>query len=193
VAGHVVILNGTSSVGKTTLAGRVHDLADEPWVDLDQDGFTKSLLPNWVRKGEVGMNDDFEGFSFLRAPDGSVHVEAGSLGQQVLAGYRRAVAALARSGLNVVVAESKFDPTGWEDWAEALQGLRPLWVSVHCSLQECQRRERERADRVQGLAAGHYDLVHSGAIYELEVDLTDSQLDEAALEILSASKRTGSA
>ena len=47
--GHVVILNGTSSSGKTTLAHRLHDLADELWVVIDQDDFTKSLFPHFVQ------------------------------------------------------------------------------------------------------------------------------------------------
>jgi chloramphenicol 3-O phosphotransferase len=184
--GHVVILNGTSSSGKTTLAHRLHDLADELWLVTGQDDFTKSLLPHYVQFGEAGTAERPEGFLFARDLNGSVHVEVGPRGRRVLAGYRRAVAALAHSGTNVVVAEAKFDPSGWNDWSEALNGLRPLWVGVRCSLQECERRETERGDRVQGLAAGHYQLVHLGATYDMEVDLTDSLVDEAARQILAA-------
>ncbi len=69
-AGHIVILNGTSSSGKTTLAHRIHELADEVWVVLGQDEFTSSLLPNYVATGEVGEGEGYEGFFFARAPDG---------------------------------------------------------------------------------------------------------------------------
>jgi chloramphenicol 3-O phosphotransferase len=183
--GHVVVLNGTSSSGKTTLAHRLHDLADELWVVIGQDDFTKSLLPHYVRTGEAGTAARPEGFLFARDPDGRVHVEIGPTGRRVLAGYRRAVAALARSGTNVVVAEAKFDPSGWEVWSEALNDLRSLWVGVRCSLEECERRENERGDRVKGLAAGHYELVHLGTTYGMKVDLTNSQVDEAARQILA--------
>ena len=110
--GHVVILNGTSSSGKTTLAHRLHDLADELWLVTGQDDFTKSLLPHYVQSGEAGTAERPEGFLFARDLTGSVHVEVGPTGRRVLAGYRRAVAALAHSGTNVVVAEAKFDPSG---------------------------------------------------------------------------------
>ena len=122
---------------------------------------------------------------FARDPDGSVHVEIGPTGRRVLAGYRRAIAALAQSGINVVVAEAQADPFGWDDWSDALKDLRPLWVGVRCSLEECERREMERGDRIRGLAAGHYELVHLGATYDMEVDLTSSQLDDAARQILA--------
>lgn len=184
--GQIVILNGTSSSGKTTLANRIHDLADDLWVVTGQDDFTRSLQPNYVDAGDIGTGECPEGFFFARNPDGSVHVETGPKGRQVLAGYRRATAALARSGNNVVVAEAKFDPYGLDDWTDALQGLRALWVAVRCSLEECQRREVERGDRVQGLAAGHYDRVHRSAVYDMEVDLTNSRIDGAARRILGA-------
>jgi chloramphenicol 3-O phosphotransferase len=106
-------------------------------------------------------------------------------GRWVLAGYRRAVAALAHSGSNGIVAEAKFDPSGWDDWSEALDGLQPVWVGVRCSLEECERRENDRGDRLRGLAAGHYELVHRGATYDMEVDLTDSRVDEGARLILT--------
>ncbi len=119
-----------------------------------------------------------------RRQHGSVHVVAGPLGRRLLTGYRRAAAALVRSGNNVVVAECKFDPDGWDDWKEALKGLAPVWVAVRCSLEECERRERHRGDRLIGLADGHFERAHFGAKYDLEVDLTDSQIDEATGSIL---------
>jgi chloramphenicol 3-O phosphotransferase len=190
-SGQIVILNGTSSSGKTTLANRVHDLADDHWVVTDQDDFTRSLQPIYVDVGDTGTVERPEGFFFARDANGSVHVETGPTGRRVLAGYRRATVALARSGNNVVVAEAKFDRFGLDDWIDALQGLRALWVAVRCSLEECQRRELERGDRIRGLAAGHYDRVHESVVYDVEVDLTNSQVDVAALQILGALEVSG--
>jgi chloramphenicol 3-O phosphotransferase len=183
--GRVVVLNGTASAGKTSLAAAIQRLDTRRWVVLGQDSFAQSLVPRWVSvDGEVEHGSD--GFRFVRDESG-LHVEAGPVGQRLLRGYRYAVGACARAGNDVLVDECKFDAGGWDEWARALDGIPTTWVKVECDLAECERRERARADRrlLVGLARGHGERAHRDAQYDLVVDLTDGALDGAARAVLA--------
>jgi len=79
-----VILNGTSSSGKDTLARRIHEMADDPWIVTGQDDFSKNLLPDYVQTGEAGTVRSVQGFFFAREPNGSTHVEIGPIGRQLM-------------------------------------------------------------------------------------------------------------
>jgi chloramphenicol 3-O phosphotransferase len=188
--GKVVILNGTSSAGTTSLAQCVHDVADTLWIVIGQDDFTRNLIPTWVAVdgGPTGEHGD-NGIRFVRDEAG-LHTELGPLGRAVLRGYRRAAAAVARSGLDVIVDEANFDPDGWDDWQAVLAGIPTLWVRVECDLEVCEKREAARADRalLPGLARGQHDRVHRGAEYDLVVDTSDDDLRRCARQILAAAR-----
>src|SRR5436305_13758275 len=107
-AGRVIVLNGTASSGKTTLARAVQMLAQTPWISMAQDDFAQCLVPRWVKLAEEG-EERGAGFTFVRQTDGAMRVEVGSVGARLLRGYRLAVGAVARAGNDVVVDEAAFD------------------------------------------------------------------------------------
>src|SRR4051812_48477529 len=49
--GRVVLLHGTSSSGKTTVARAVQALSDEPWVRLGIDAFWTAIDERWMEHG----------------------------------------------------------------------------------------------------------------------------------------------
>jgi chloramphenicol 3-O phosphotransferase len=191
VAGRVIILNGTASAGKSTLAAAIQDAAAGVWVLFAQDDFARNLLPRWVSvdggpESELGER----GFHFVRS-DLGLHVEVGDVGRQLLRGYRQAVGACARTGCDVVVDECAFDPDASTDWVAALSGLEVSWVRVECDLAVCEEREARRADRseLRGLARGQYERVHARVDYDVVVDLTDGRADREAIRVLEAVAR----
>jgi chloramphenicol 3-O phosphotransferase len=183
-----VVLNGTASAGKTSLAAAIRQHANGMWVVVGQDDFAATLIPRWVTvEGELDGSHGADGFRFVRDESG-LHVEVGEVGRRLLRGYRYAVGACARAGNDVLVDECKFDAGGWEEWSDALDGIAATWVRVDCDLAECERRERSRPDRrlLVGLARGHYERAHADARYDLVVDLTDGDLHRAARSVLGA-------
>jgi chloramphenicol 3-O phosphotransferase len=99
------------------------------------------------------------------------------VGRQLLAAYRRSVAACARVGFDVIVDEVAFDQVAVADWNDALAGLRTTWIAVHCRADVAAERERMRGDRYEGLALGLSGVVHEQARYDLELDTTDSPVE----------------
>ena len=75
------------------------------------------------------------------------------------------------------------------DLLESIEGYGILLVGVHCSLEELNRRERQRQDRTIGEAAAQIHLVHRYFIYDVEVDSSAKAPSELALEIMEYVKR----
>src|SRR5437660_1051453 len=103
--GGVVVLNGTASAGKTTLACNLHALlagADQCWIVMGLDDFFSRLPPAWITYGEHIGAMAGEGIAF-EATGGTVERRVGPIATRLLAAYRAAVAAVARAGINVIV------------------------------------------------------------------------------------------
>ncbi len=91
----------------------------------------------------------------------------------------------ARHGVDVI-----FDTVLWhrEDWRYLLEDLDALpvyLVGVTCELEELSRREQERGDRDAGLAAGQFKAMHTGKVYDFQVDTTASSTEQCAGEVLA--------
>ena len=185
--GRVVVLNGTSSSGKTTLAAALRrrlEADDECWVVYSQDDFCPKLPPSWIQAGKhIGRHAD-DGF-VLEVRDGEFELRVGPIGHAILAAYRGAVAAAAHEGLNVIVDEVTMTQGEWDDWQVRLNGVDTTWVRVELAPDELERREAARGDRTIGHARYQLDIVHRFADYDLTVDTGVLSPDEAAAAIVS--------
>ena len=173
VAGRVVILNGASSAGKTSLPRAFYELRSargELWCfgGIDQ---AINIIPN--------LFNHPEGYWFAETDDG-LQVTSGPRGAQWWATYRRSIALWARSGFDVFVDEVAFDEEQVCDWGVALEGLDVTWVALHCELPELERREAARGDRDAGLARRQAAVVHAHPPYALHLDSTHTPPEELA-------------
>ena len=176
----VVILNGTSSSGKTTLATAFRDqraAAGDLWFLTGIDDFLAKLPTEW--QGVESENGPFaaDGVRFERSDQG-LEVRVGTIARQLIRAYQSGAAAAAGAGLNVIVDEVIIDQTSWDDWTTALAGLQVVWVGVRCSLEVAAERERSRPKRYAGLARGQAGVVHRFAQYDFEIDTTTRSEDE---------------
>jgi len=185
-SGRVIVLNGTTSAGKSTLARALQrDLATrgEPWLVIALDDFFARSPRDWFQiGGHVGAHAE-AGMVFAMV-DGRIERRVGPFGRTVLAGYRAAVAGMARAGLDVIVDEVLLSAEDWEGWLVELAGLDVRWVAVELPLETTLQRERDRADRVVGMAAAQFDVVHSFPTYDARVDTGRLTPEEAAAAIL---------
>ena len=179
------------------LAGGVLDQG----ADL-QDDFIQHIALDQFRDGMPGR------FRGLNSPAGSpgesglnivpmekdgerlTHIRFGDHGEQVLIGMRRAIAAFASAGNNVIIDDLLFKPDYLFDYAEALQGI-PTWlVGVRCALDVVNEREARRTGRFPGTATSHFHEVHAhGVGYDLEIDTSASTPKECALLIIERLSR----
>jgi chloramphenicol 3-O phosphotransferase len=184
-AGRVVVLNGTSSSGKTSTANAfqaARSQAGELWVVIGLDDFIGKLPAGWVEVGEWVGSRAGDGVQLVRDGErAGFHIGADA--QRLLRAYRRSVREIARAGINVLVDEVSIEEYEWLDWREALAGLGAVWVAVRCDIEIASQREGERGDRVLGLARGQVDVVHRYPAYDLELDTTVTPVEEVARQL----------
>jgi len=171
----VILLNGTSSAGKSqlTLALQVR----LPYVRFGIDDFVYERAPaRWF--------DNPEGF--VRVPhNGAMIIEYGSEALKLWRAYHRAVRACVDEGLGVVVDDAILTRELLDDWLITLSGVDVFFVGVHCAEKELIARERARRDRMIGSAVAAIDRVHGHAIYDLEVDSTTTPSSALAKQIVA--------
>jgi chloramphenicol 3-O phosphotransferase len=190
-AGQVIVLNGTTSAGKTTLATTLQSRfagRGECWIVIGIDDFLGKLPFAWVQLGDhVGAHAE-QGIVFERV-DGGIERRIGPVGTRLLAAYRAAVGSAARAGLNVIVDEVLLSEDDWIGWEAELDGLDSRWVRVEVDLELLEARERERGDREIGMARAQHGVVHQFAKYAVEVDTGRMDADAAAGVVLAALDR----
>lgn len=187
--GRVILLNGSSSSGKTTLSITLQRRLDEPWQHVALDQF-RDGLPGKVRglnsppgtPGARGLNVvpiEREGVLVTQ-------VQFGDYGETVLAAMRRCVAVVAQQGINVIVDDLLFKPEYLLDYRRALAGLDVWFVGVRCPLAVVEQREALRPGRFPGTATSHFHEVHAhGQTYDVEVDTGEQNPVQCADQIIA--------
>ncbi|WOE74409.1 chloramphenicol phosphotransferase CPT family protein [Alterisphingorhabdus coralli] len=172
----IIFLNGCTSAGKSSLAKALQEQIDEPYLLLGIDDAFASLPQR--------SHNNPEGFFFDRDDRGLVRLNFGAFGLATLKAHHRAAAAIAQSGVNLILDEVILTPELRKDWGQVLKGLDVTLVGVHCDLAELERREKERGDRVIGQARGQFDIVHKDMVYDIEVNTSQISPEETASSII---------
>jgi chloramphenicol 3-O phosphotransferase len=176
----IILLNGVGSAGKSSIARALQAITNEPYLHVAMDGFLDMLPASYW--------DHPDGFTFTPISERggtALEIKTGSVGARALRGMRRAVAALASEGNNLIVDDVMLGPT-WEDYQTLLASFDVSLVGVFAPLAVLEERERQRPDRMIGLARWQYDRVHQGMTYDLEIDTSSATPEACALRIKQA-------
>jgi len=174
----VIILNGVGSVGKTSTAKAIQQIARAPFLHVQMDTFLEMLPPR--------MFGHPDGYIFETLDDGgspSVAIHSGPALERLMRGMRSAVAAMAAEGNNVVVDDVMFSGGEADDYRRLLGRSNLRLVALIAPLEVLEARERDRGDRELGLARWQYDRVHQGIAYDLRIDTSLLTPREAAQTI----------
>jgi chloramphenicol 3-O phosphotransferase len=170
----VIVLNGGSSSGKTSLAEYVQRALPGIWLVLGVDDLIRAL--------SFGPTDMTAGSSLTFGPDGSIAV--GEKFRRAEHAWRNGVAAIATAGIGVILDEVFLEGRASQGrLAESMRGLTVVWVGVRCEPKVAGARELERGDRVRGMALHQAVRVHEGVRYDVVVDTTMRRPDECAKDI----------
>jgi len=175
----IILLNGSSSSGKSTLARALQRRLDPQPVVTGLDTFVFGQLP-------AAWHGAPHGVYFSRRSDGAVPLRFGPGGQAMVKAFHRSVAVMADCGLGVIVDDVLCEPWLLSDWLEATTGRTVFFIGVHCELAEAERREVARGDRQAGQVRSHFAEVHAHDDYDLAVDTTRTGPRECAEQICAA-------
>lgn len=153
--GQVIIINGPSSSGKTTLAFALQKQFDIPFLRFSFDLFldNKALPVDRIRSGA---------FSWEAMKPSVIH------------GIHQCVSALAMAGNNVIFDHIIETQSSLNHLIQSVSGLDVFVVGLHCSLPELERREIQRGNRRPGEARMDLETVHEITSYDLELNSEDT-------------------
>jgi chloramphenicol 3-O phosphotransferase len=102
VNARIIILNGVGSVGKSSIAKALQTITTEPFLHIAMDAFIE-MLP----EGMIGHPDGsvIEAAQDLGKP--TVTIKTGAVMQRTMRGMRRAIAAMADEGNDLIVDDVK--------------------------------------------------------------------------------------
>jgi chloramphenicol 3-O phosphotransferase len=149
--GKIIIINGPSSSGKTTLALAIQKQLDLPFIRFSFDLFLdhKAFPSEQIRSGQ---------FSW------------GQMRASVFSGLHRCLPALATAGNNLIF-DHIIETKAWlHELVSLISEFDVFFVGLHCSLPELERREIQRGDRHPGEARQDFQTVHSIPSYDLEIN-----------------------
>jgi chloramphenicol 3-O-phosphotransferase len=172
MTGTILILNGASSAGKSSIVAALQRGLAAPYLEAGMDKFIFMLPRRYLNRP---LWDGILGLA----------VEAGPFGHQLFTGMHQAIAALSRAGLNVVADHVLVEPAWVADCARLFGDLPAYLIGVRCPLQVLTAREASRKDRTLGQAAAQHEPVHRHGVYDMEVDTNESSADECAAQIIS--------
>ena len=170
MSGKIIIINGASSSGKTSIVKAVQKIMDEPYLDAGLDRFLWMLPGRYL---ERPLWDDVLGLAD----------RAGESGRWLVSGMHHAIATLSQRGINVVADHVLVEQAWVQECAALFSGL-PAWlIGVRCPLDVLEEREKQRRDRTLGQARLQHERVHVPGIYDLEVDTSLFSAEECAERI----------
>jgi chloramphenicol 3-O phosphotransferase len=172
MAGKIILLNGASSSGKSSLAKFVQATSSQPFWHYSIDH---------LNAGGVLPRERIDSGEFLWS----------SLRESFFEGFHRSIPAFAEAGNNLLV-EHIIEDQRWMD--RLLRLLAPFdvfFVGLHCPLEELERRELARGDRRIGEARSDFAITHSFGTYDFDLT-TAAPVEQQARALLFAwSARSG--
>ena len=161
--GRIILLNGASGSGKTSIAEQLLLVLDDPWFHLPVDAI--NAMRSRQRTQELGP------------------AELDLVLARTRAGFHRAVAGMAAAGNHVVADHVLSERWRLLDCLAVLEDFDVVFVGVRCSPDELERRTRLRGDRDLETAMAQHDRMHAHGRYDLECDTTHARPLDCALSI----------
>ncbi len=183
--GILIVLNGTSSSGKTSIARALQEQWPKPLLYLALDTAIGMMPVQYTGAGTMSS----EGYALIPRvdDDGNKVVDylAGSHGKTLNLHLGLFAATLCADGYHVVLDHVIVDDETMADLAAHTAAETVYLVAVLCDRNIAEMRERVRGDRMVGLVTGQIAKVHSGLRdYDLSVDSSRSTSTDLATSII---------
>ena len=158
----VIILNGTSSSGKSSIAQEIVNLIEVPIIHAQVDTF-------------------FDMFDFSKFKTGSDAFKASKIAFSL---FDSSISDICKQDFPIVV-DTVFERFEYyQNAMSVIKGRDVYLIGVYCPLTELCVREKKRGDRKLGLASEQFDNVHADKQYELEVDTSKLSSSACAKKII---------
>jgi chloramphenicol 3-O phosphotransferase len=186
----IILLNGCSSCGKTTIAKAIQYLSNEPWLHTGVDDLINMMPSKFVGFGEKADSGYYKLIAGKNEFGQTMQVKIMPKGRKIFDLFPEIVKKLADSGENIIIDEVLFNKKMFDIYFEKLKSHKIFLIGIFCDLKIMQERELLRGNRCLGLSNYQFEFVHKNLkeLYDLTFDTANSQPFELAQKILEAVK-----
>lgn len=160
----VILLNGTGSSGKTSVAKVLQEQLTEQYLNFSIDSVLYALPPSDLAKMMKGEPITRGGYDYAKLVDG----------------YHRCLPSLLDAGCKLIIDNAWIDAVEVDSLMTLLSPYQVCVIGVYCDLAEAKRRELARGDRAIGLAEYEFPLVHQVFNYDFTLDTTQISPEQGA-------------
>lgn len=164
----VVVLNGTSSSGKTTLARAFQSLAPTVFLNFSIDNILSALPVTAIHSITSGAD-----ISNIGIPE-------------LVRAYFACVRQLLELGHDLVIDHAITARYHAEHLLAAVESHRVIMVGLESPTEVLVERERARGDRRVGMASAQLPRIHAWLVYDLTIDTSVVSPHDGALRIADA-------
>lgn len=187
----IIILDGSSSAGKTSIIKELQNISDKPLLHTGVDRFWAMIPDQYKENGSKAH----EGYLFSSTVDRDnnpiIHVQKGPFAHQIDDTLPRVIKTLADCGHDIAVDTIINTDAQLHNYAKILSGYTVYFIGVVCDLKELEKREQSRGNRMLGLARGHNGTINTHKnYYDLIIDSTHQDPTSCAQNILNFIKTT---
>lgn len=184
--GKIIILNGTSSAGKSTTARAVQAVMAETCLHLGVDHFQQTFPPGLIGIGTT-LTGELAGWQVRYSQNGLQEVRIGPLGYRLGEAMYRAAAGISDAGIHVVMDDVIWTRQMLATAVKILHAYPVYFIALDLSLAAAEKREQTRDDRGPGNAQYFYPLVYElNDIYDARIDVEKHDPETSACLINTA-------
>lgn len=186
--GTVIILNGPSAAGKTSIQKEFQKLMmPQLWLKLGIDNLFDNPMPEinlenltfWQSKNPIRWVET----THDKENNTVITLFTGSEGEKVGYAMNSAIADYAKNGCNCIVDYIAYKKEWLDDLYQKLKDVKTCWVKVNVPLHILEEREIARGTSPKGHARSHYETVFWDIKYDLEVSSDQNSAYEIAQKI----------
>lgn len=166
----LIVLNGASSAGKSTLCQKLQEILTEPYIHLEEDRFVFNTYPLRFIESDLGAE----------------------IFQKTMLGYYRSLKAFLSAEHNILADTGFYSTELLDTFVRELQGERVWMVGVFCAIEELEAREQARGDRQKGLAREQAETIHTSVLYDIRVDTSAADVETCAQQVKELVEGNGS-
>ncbi len=181
----IIILDGSSSAGKTSIIKELQNIYDKPLLHAGIDRFWAMIPDQYKENGSKAH----EGYLFSSTVDTHnnpiIHVQKGPFAHQIDNTLPQVIKTLADCGHDVAVDTIINTDAQLHNYAKTLKHHTVYFIGVVCDFEELEKREKSRANRMLGLARGHNGTINTHKnYYDLIINSTNYNPAHCAQNIL---------
>ncbi len=184
----IILLNGASSAGKSSIAKELQSIFDELFIGMSVDKFMSMVPTNYQGKGKNAA----QMWCWEKSTDQQgelMTIKVGPRGNSYILGMYECVKIMATRGFNIIIDDVCLDAELLKQIAQELSQFKTYFIGVICQLAVLEQREHLRGNRIINSARGQYNIVHRAYTYDFTVDTTETSAHDCALQIKAFIKK----